>query len=56
MRRKLYLPNRDEQLFSCEHRRIILGSISYIPAIFGLTMAGVVINDLLTQEKFSAGS
>ena len=49
-------PNRDEQLFSCEHRRIILGSISYIPAIFGLTMAGVVINDLLTQEKFSVDS
>lgn len=49
-------PNRDEQLFSCEHRRIILGSISYIPAIFGLTMAGVVINDLLTQENFSVDS
>ncbi|HTP67120.1 MAG TPA: tRNA threonylcarbamoyladenosine dehydratase [Geobacteraceae bacterium] len=40
-------PNRDEQRFSCEHRRIILGSISYIPPIFGFTMAGVVINDLL---------
>ena len=40
-------PNPDEQRFSCEHRRIILGSISYIPPIFGFTMAGVVINDLL---------
>jgi tRNA A37 threonylcarbamoyladenosine dehydratase len=30
-----------------EHRRVILGSISYIPSIFGLTMAGVVINELL---------
>lgn len=39
-------PNRGEQLFSCEHRRVILGSISYIPSIFGLTMAGVVVNAL----------
>lgn len=30
-----------------EYRRVILGSISYIPSIFGLTMAGVVINKLL---------
>lgn len=40
-------PNKDEQVFSCEHRRVILGSISFIPSIFGLTMAGTVINDLL---------
>ncbi len=40
-------PNKDEQQFSCEHRRVILGSISYLPGIFGLTMAGVVVNDLL---------
>ncbi|MCM2357793.1 MAG: tRNA threonylcarbamoyladenosine dehydratase [Geobacteraceae bacterium] len=43
-------PNKDDQRFSCEHRRVILGSISYIPAIFGLTMAGVVVNDLLARE------
>jgi tRNA A37 threonylcarbamoyladenosine dehydratase len=40
-------PNRGEQQFSCEQRRVVLGSISYIPGIFGLTMAGVVVNDLL---------
>ena len=40
-------PNKDDQRFSCEHRRVILGSISFIPPIFGLTMAGVVVNDLL---------
>jgi len=44
-------PNRDDQLFSCEHRRVILGSISYIPGIFGLTMAGEVVNDLLAREN-----
>jgi len=40
-------PNRGDQVFSCEHRRVILGSISYLPPIFGLTMAGVVVNQLL---------
>jgi tRNA threonylcarbamoyladenosine dehydratase len=40
-------PNREDQLFRCEHRRVILGSISFIPSIFGLTMAGHVINELL---------
>ena len=44
-------PNREDQLFSCENRRVILGSISYIPSIFGLTMAGVAINSLLADEK-----
>jgi tRNA A37 threonylcarbamoyladenosine dehydratase len=39
--------NRDDQVFSCEHRRVVLGSISYLPSLFGLTMAGVVINHLL---------
>lgn len=43
-------PNRSEQTFRCEHRRVILGSISYIPSIFGLTMAGVVVNELLNRN------
>ncbi len=43
-------PNRSEQTFRCEHRRVILGSISYIPSLFGLTMAGAVVNQLLEQR------
>lgn len=43
-------PNRSEQTFRCEHRRVILGSISYIPSIFGLTMAGVVVNEFLNNK------
>ena len=43
-------PNRSEQTFRCEHRRVILGTISYLPSIFGLTMAGVVVNELLNQN------
>lgn len=43
-------PNRGDQVFSCDNRRVILGSISYIPSIFGLTMAGVVVNQLLIRH------
>jgi tRNA threonylcarbamoyladenosine dehydratase len=43
-------PNRDEQRWSCEDRRVILGSSSYIPPIFGLTMAGVVLRRLTGIE------
>jgi len=43
-------PNRDEQRWSCEDRRVILGSSSYIPPIFGLTMAGFVIRHLTGTE------
>jgi tRNA A37 threonylcarbamoyladenosine dehydratase len=41
---KLDLPDGGEW-----QRRITLGSISFIPAIFGMTMAGVVVNDLLKK-------
>lgn len=30
-------------------RRVVLGSISYLPALFGLTMAGVVVTALLDR-------
>ena len=30
-------------------RRVVLGSISYIPALFGLTMAGLVVNALIDR-------
>ena len=40
-------PNQETRQFSCEHRRVVLGSMMTIPAIFGLTMAGVAINRIL---------
>ena len=49
-------PNKDDQRFSCEHRRVILGSVSFIPSIFGLTMAGVVVNDLLATKRSASPS
>ena len=43
-------PVLPEETLKGEYRRAILGSISYIPSIFGLTMAGVVVNELLNQN------
>jgi tRNA A37 threonylcarbamoyladenosine dehydratase len=43
-------PNKGEQVFSCDHRRVILGTSSFIPGIFGLTMAGVALNDMLAAS------
>lgn len=40
-------PDEAEHTTRGEYHRAILGSISYIPSIFGLTMAGVVVNELL---------
>jgi len=42
-------PNKEEQRWSCDDRRVILGSSSYIPPLFGLTMAGEVIRSLLGE-------
>lgn len=44
-------PGRDDDRFSCRHRRLVLGSISYLPAIFGMTMAGVAIRILLGEKS-----
>jgi tRNA A37 threonylcarbamoyladenosine dehydratase len=44
-------PHRDDKSFRCENREIILGSVSFIPSIFGLTMAGVVVGELLAENK-----
>ena len=42
-------PNKEDQQWSCDDRRVILGSSSYIPPMFGLTMAGEVIRELLGE-------
>ena len=40
-------PNQDDQRWRCTDRRVILGSSSVIPPLFGLTMAGEVLRTLL---------
>jgi tRNA A37 threonylcarbamoyladenosine dehydratase len=42
-------PNKEDQRWSCGDRRVILGSSSYIPPLFGLTMAGETIRTLLGE-------
>jgi len=48
-------PNKEDQRFSCEHRRVVLGSISFLPAIFGMTMAGEVVRALLAEKNNERG-
>jgi tRNA threonylcarbamoyladenosine dehydratase len=41
-------PNQDENTkHSCDRRLQVQGSVSWMPAIFGMTMAGAVVNALL---------
>lgn len=47
-------PNREEQRWSCSDRRVILGSSSYLPPMFGLTMAGVVVQKLIANKSQTA--
>ncbi|MFA5516117.1 MAG: tRNA threonylcarbamoyladenosine dehydratase [Desulfuromonadales bacterium] len=44
-------PNQEDATWRCTDRRVILGSSSYIPPLFGLTMAGEVVRALLGQER-----
>lgn len=39
--------NKDENVYNCTKKRQIPGSMSYIPPIAGLIIAGVVIQDLI---------
>lgn len=42
-------PNQEDQQWRCTDRRVILGSSSVIPPLFGLTMAGEVLKTLLAE-------
>lgn len=43
-------PNQQDQQWRCTDRRVILGSSSVIPPLFGLTMAGEVLRELLAEK------
>jgi tRNA A37 threonylcarbamoyladenosine dehydratase len=49
-RRGCNCPDSGDPSFPCPHRRVVLGSISFMPPLFGYSMAGVVVNDLLTDR------
>jgi tRNA A37 threonylcarbamoyladenosine dehydratase len=42
-------PNQADQQWRCTDRRVILGSSSVIPPLFGLTMAGEVLRTLIAR-------
>ena len=44
-------PNQEDQQWRCTDRRVILGSSSVIPPLFGLTMTGEVLRSLLTESS-----
>lgn len=44
-------PNQADQQWRCTDRRVILGSSSVIPPLFGLTMAGEVLRALLGEPS-----
>ncbi len=43
-------PNAVKEVQGEENKKSILGTISYLPAVFGCTIASVVIKDLLAQD------
>jgi tRNA A37 threonylcarbamoyladenosine dehydratase len=44
-------PDKDlKSRHSCENRHQVQGTVSWMPALFGLTMAGVAVNHLLGRE------
>ena len=48
-------PNKDDNdVHSCEDRYQVQGSVSWMPAIFGLTLAGAVVNRYLKRPIWSA--
>lgn len=46
-------PSRDG-LHDCEHRHVIQGTVSFLPAMFGLAAAGAVVNQVLGRDVASA--
>lgn len=47
-------PNGDNGMHSCEDRNVVQGSVSWMPAIFGMMMAGTAINRLLGRPVLSS--
>lgn len=47
-------PGGDNDFHSCNHRNVVQGSVPWIPAMFGMMMAGTAINRLLSRPVHSA--
>jgi tRNA A37 threonylcarbamoyladenosine dehydratase len=47
-------PWGDNDHHSCSHRNVVQGTVPWMPAIFGLTLAGVVVNRMLGLPVLSS--
>ncbi len=47
-------PNGDNDHHSCSHRNVVQGTVPWIPAMFGMMMAGTAVNRLLGRPVASA--
>lgn len=47
-------PNGENEHHSCGHRNVVQGTVSWMPAMFGLAMAGTAVNRLLGRPVLSA--
>ncbi len=46
-------PHGDNGLHSCEDRRLVQGTVSFLPAMFGMAAAGAVVNGVLGRPVHS---
>lgn len=47
-------PTGDNGMHSCEDRNVVQGTVSWMPAMFGLALAGTAVNRLLGRPVLSA--
>jgi tRNA A37 threonylcarbamoyladenosine dehydratase len=47
-------PNDDNTHHTCSHRNVVQGTVSWMPAMFGLVLAGTVVNRLLDRPVLSS--
>ena len=46
-------PNGDNGMHSCEDRNLVQGTVSFLPAMFGMAAAGAVVNGILGRTLHS---
>lgn len=47
-------PNDENEHHTCSHRNVVQGTVSWMPAMFGLALAGTVVNRLLGRPVLSS--
>lgn len=47
-------PNDENEHHTCSHRNVVQGTVSWMPAMFGLALAGTVVNRILARPVLSS--